>query len=442
QVIMTVWLRRSGTGAFTQQPIDVETNPSPVIMAGGLGGGNLSQYWLEDDGKMLTDEQRERIAARFGKALPTRKAKPPYRVPLMSEIRALPWNGFTVASTFAGGGGSSLGYRMAGFRIGYANEFVEAARDTYRANAWEGTTLDGSDIRTVEAPAILAALGMKPGDLDIFDGSPPCSSFSTAGKREKGWGEVKKYSDTEQRTDDLFLEYIRLVDGLRPKVFVAENVKGLVLGTAFGFYRQVHERLTALGYRVEARVLNAKWLGVPQSRERTIFVGVRDDLGFAPVFPEPLPYIYSIADAIPWLRNGSSQGGVDITGYAIGNEWDRLKPGEQSDKYFQLVRPDPNLPVGTITAEGGNASIASVTHPFERRKFSIPEVKRLCSFPDDWAVSGSYTQQWERMGRAVPPVMMMAIASAIRDQILIPHREATCSRSSKSPSNGRSKRTR
>ncbi len=112
----------------------------------------------------------------------------------------------------------------------------------------------------------------------MLDGSPPCASFSTAGKREEGWGKVKLYSDARQRTDDLFFEYARILKGLQPKVFVAENVAGLVRGTAKGYFKLILAELKDCGYRVEARLLDARWLGVPQMRERVIFVGVRNDL--------------------------------------------------------------------------------------------------------------------------------------------------------------------
>src|SRR5690606_15973106 len=105
--------------------------------------------------------------------------KPPFRVPSMAEIAALEPNGFTAASTFSGCGGSSLGYRMAGFRVLYANEFVEAARETYRANAADYTFLDDRDIRQVKSSDVLDAMGLEPGQLDLLDGSPPCASFST-----------------------------------------------------------------------------------------------------------------------------------------------------------------------------------------------------------------------------------------------------------------------
>jgi DNA (cytosine-5)-methyltransferase 1 len=111
---------------------------------------------------------------------------------------------------------------------------------------------------------------------------------------------------------------------------------------------------------------------------------------------------------------------ADISRYAIGAEWDKLKPGEQSEKYYSLVRTDPARPCPTVSQRGGDGGVATVTHPTERRKFTIPELKRICAFPDDFILTGTYAQQWERLGRAVPPLMMRAIAAHIRDHILAP----------------------
>lgn len=380
--------------------------------------------------------------------------KPPYKVPSMEEIRSLPWNGFTAASTFSGCGGSSTGYRMAGFKILWASEFIDAARDSYKANAAPYTIVDGRDIRQVQPEDILKATGLKPGELDLFDGSPPCASFSTAGKREAGWGKVKKYSDKEQRTDDLFFEFTRMIRGIQPKTFVAENVSGLIKGTAKGYFLEILKELKACGYRVSCKVLDAQWLGVPQARQRTIFVGVREDLGMDPVHPKPLAYRYSVRDALPWItrvvHDTSGQFGVgeitdrpspaitvgvnsvnslhfkvdgpepetDISRYAIGAEWDNLKPGEGSEKYLNLKRTRIDGPSHCISADGGNPSTAGVCHPTEKRKFTIAELKRICGFPDDFILKGTYAQQWERCGRAVPPVMMSHIAATVRDEIL------------------------
>lgn len=442
--------------------------------------------------------------------------KPPYVVPSMVEVARLKGsNGYRAVSTFSGCGGSCLGLEMAGFEIVMASEFVEAARDTYRANH-PGVFVDDRDIRTVTADDILEQVGLAVGELDLLEGSPPCASFSTAGKRAKGWGEVKKYSDTKQQADDLFFEYARLVDSLQPKVFIAENVSGLVKGVAKGYFKMILRELQDCGYQVEAKLLNAKWLGVPQSRQRLIFMGVRNDLGVRPEWPDPLPYWYSIRDACPWITNGGiakngfgalegpggtkavstdkplgtvttdgvgqaaghqilvnppahiadwsenqnvgtvtangidghqphehlvnpPDGGgqpgsdwesyllanghpaappeefqlVDIRRYAIGREWLRLHPGQSSNKYMNLIRSDADKPVNTV-ATVGDPGPASVTHPSEPRKFTIPELRRLCSFPDDFALTGSFAQRWERLGRAVPPLMMRAVGESVR----------------------------
>jgi len=291
-----------------------------------------------------------------------------YKLPTMKEIAEIKPNGFDVASTFSGCGGSSLGYRMAGFRVLWANEFVPEAAKTYSAN-FPKTRIDIRDIRKIRPEEILEATGKKIGELDLFDGSPPCASFSTAGAREDGWGKVKKYSDVSQRTDDLFLEYARLLEGLMPKTFVAENVSGLVKGVAKGWFKDILELLRSKGYSVKASLLDSKWLGVPQGRSRLIFVGVRSDLGIEPEFPKPLSFKVSITEALAGL-DAEVEPESSIEGTAIGREWVNLKPGERSRKYFNLVKADFSKPSPTICASHGSRGVASVVHSTEKRKFS------------------------------------------------------------------------
>ena len=371
--------------------------------------------------------------------------KPIYRVPLMKEIEEIPWNGFNVVSTFSGTGGSCLGYRMAGYRVLWANEFIPAAQDSYKANH-PNSILDRRDIREIKPEDILTATGLSIGEIDIFDGSPPCAAFSTAGKREAGWGKVKQYSDTKQRVDDLFFEYARLIKGTQPKVFVAENVSGLIKGTAKGYFLEILKTLKECGYNVKCKVLDAQWLGVPQMRQRTIFIGVRNDLELEPVHPKPLSYQYTVRDALPWITSIETANGFnkhemikavapletvqqsrpvlveaesDISRYAIGREWEKMEQGSSHPKYLNLKRCDLDKPSYCVSQMGGqNSGVASVTHPTEKRKFSIQELKRICAFPDDFILTGSYAQQWERLGRAVPPVMMSHIAKTIQLEIL------------------------
>lgn len=323
----------------------------------------------------------------------------------MSEIKELPWNGFKVASTFSGAGGSCTGYRMAGFKVVWANEFVPAAQASYKANCAEDSILDCRDIKLVTASEILAATGLKVGELDIFDGSPPCQAFSTAGKREKGWGKDKSYEHgAKQKNETLFDEYTRLLRGLKPKVFVAENVSGLVKGTAKGYFLEILAALKASGYRVTCRVLDAQWLGVPQQRQRTIFIGVREDLNLEPAHPKPFAYRYSVRDALPWIS--------DVRQSVFGGTDQRSAKG----------KPCPTIMSsgGIGAALGKQAWVEADTDSggIEKRKFTIDELKRICAFPDDFILLGTYAQQWERLGNSVPPLMMRAIASTIRDEIL------------------------
>lgn len=412
--------------------------------------------------------------------IPRSIAKPAYRVPSMTEIRALPRNGRVVASTFSGCGGSCLGYRMAGFKVVWANEFVPAAQESYKANADPDCTLDQRDIKLVQPEEILAATGLAVGELDLFDGSPPCQAFSTAGKRAKGWGKDKHYEHgARQKNETLFDEYIRLLRGLRPKVFVAENVSGLVKGVAKGYFLEILAALKASGYRVACRVLDAQWLGVPQQRQRTIFVGVREDLGVDPVHPEPLAYRYSVRDALPWLsavRSGPTWFGagslvMDQPAPTVSASMQAPYGAHEVEMiagnhaFEPIWRPIGSGPTPTIMASGAHGGSGEVRGPSNlldptiawpnngfrggerasidapsptvaasartiggnggtvletgvvRRKFTIAELKRLCSFPDDFELRGTYAQQWERLGNSVPPVMMRHIAQALVEQV-------------------------
>lgn len=356
-------------------------------------------------------------------------SKPPYRVPLMREIEEVPGNGLSVVSTFSGGGGSCLGYRMAGYRVLYASEFIPEAQKTYRLNH-PGVYLDTRDIRQVTPESILEIVGKRPGEIDLFDGSPPCCAFSLCGKREKGWGKSHAYSDKAQRVDDLFFEYTRLLKGLRPKVFVAENVKGLTIGTAKGYFKLILRALKECGYRVKAAVLNAQHLGVPQSRERLIFIGVRKDLNREPVYPKPLPYVYTLREAFEGLENAPQEVArllEDGRRYKWGKVLSLLprdprKPltgaSVMNGSYFNLRRESLYAPCGTVCQMNGNPSACGNSHPLEDRKFTILELRRIMSIPDDFILTGTYAQQWERLGRMVPPVMMGHIAKTIEREIL------------------------
>jgi len=363
--------------------------------------------------------------------------KPKYSIPSMHDIATIPWNGKSVASTFSGCGGSSLGYKMAGYKVLWANEFIPEAQKCYEKNHKE-TKLDKRNIRLIKGNEILEAIKLQEGELDILDGSPPCASFSTAGNREKDWGKIKKYSDTSERTDDLFFEFARILKEIMPKVFVAENVKGLTIGEAKNLLgspqldmfdsqeETIYHTLANAGYKVKFRVLNAQNYGVPQARQRAIFVGVRNDLAKEPQYPDAFGYFYSVKDAIDGVENTpqdikeashspNSKVLSMVRKLSQGQSGDSLE--EANGSYFGLVRVDENKPCPTICQRQGNKG-ACLIHPNEDRELTVKELARLSSFPDDFIFTGTYKQRCERIGRAVPPLMMKAVAGAIYEKIL------------------------
>lgn len=316
----------------------------------------------------------------------------------MREIARVKPNGRVVVSTFAGCGGSSLGYRMAGYRVAWANEFVQEARDTYALNADHATIIDGRDVRSIRGGEILKAIGIKRGNLDLLDGSPPCAAYSVVGRGRDTWGKVRKYSDVTQRTDDLWGEYLRLLEELEPKVFVAENVTGFIKGAAKGAFLETLKAMKKAGYVARCKVLDAQWLGVPQVRRRTIFIGVREDLNREPPHPKPLKYRYTVRDILPHVQ--------------------RIQTGF-CNRYWRA----PDEPMGTVCASDAKRShraqieVAGKGGAVARRKFTIDELKLVCGFPADFALTGTWAQQWERLGRAVPPLMMFRIAREIERQV-------------------------
>jgi DNA (cytosine-5)-methyltransferase 1 len=170
---------------------------------------------------------------------------------------------------------------------------------------------------------------------------------------------------------------------------VAENVAGLVKGTAKGYFLEILARLKRCGYRVSAKVLDAQWLGVPQRRHRLIFVGFRDDLGVDPVHPNPLAHQYTVRDACPWI--------------------DKIQAGSFCSEWMSSAHPMATI----VQSDGARTHRSQCESAGKIRQFTISELRRISGFPDDFILCGDYQQQWERLGRAVPPVMMMHIASAV-----------------------------
>jgi len=336
---------------------------------------------------------------------------------------------FNVVFLFAGGGGSSTCYRLAGGKVLAINEFIPLAQEAYRKN-YPDTHIFKEDVRELTGKKILDTLGLKKGELDILDGSPPCSAFSLAGIREKGWGKEKSYSQTTQRVDDLFYEYARILKEVQPRAFIAENVKGLTIGQPknllgsdqlglFGEHKNTfYHTLTDCGYDVRYKVLNAMDYGVPQSRERIIFIGVRKDIGRRITYPLPFPYTVSVYEAI----NDLEPDVYKPLSATLERIWDDLRLGEPTLSYgertgdkmggTQRSKTFKDKPSRTIT------TTPEVFHYEQRRTLAINELKRICGFPDDYYVGDKFNPMWERLGRAVPPLMMKEVAIHVYNTLL------------------------
>ena len=267
----------------------------------------------------------------------------------------------TVISTFAGAGGSSLGYSMAGYRELLAVEWDNNAVETFKLN-FPGVPVYHGDIAKLSVEQCMALAGLtEPGQLDVFDGSPPCQGFSTAGKR-----------DFNDDRNQLFREYVRLLRGLQPKVFVMENVSGMVKGKMKLIFADIMRELKASGYVVSARLLNAMWFGVPQSRERMIFIGVREDLGIVPSHPKAESRPVVVKQALEGIENLA--GPMPSPGTKIAECCQNMRQGTTaSDFYrknwgFNLYRLDWNKPSPTFTKGGGACGLIpplNKSRPFE-----------------------------------------------------------------------------
>ena len=162
---------------------------------------------------------------------------------------------FSYISFFAGGGGSSCGYKLAGGDCKFVNEFQQVAVDTYLAN-WPGTPHICDDIKNVTGKQIMEITGLKVGELDILDGSPPCPPFSMSGTKKKGWGKEKMaYGMKQKNIEDLTWEQIRIANELQPKVIVCENVKGLTMEYAKEHFLRMISDFENCGYTTVWKVL-------------------------------------------------------------------------------------------------------------------------------------------------------------------------------------------
>tara|TARA_R110000787_G_scaffold254561_1_gene359846 strand:- start:14 stop:943 length:930 start_codon:yes stop_codon:yes gene_type:complete len=305
-----------------------------------------------------------------------------------------------------------MGYKLAGFNVIGCNEIDEKMIETYKAN-------HNPKFAFLEGIQTFAERDDYPEELynlDILDGSPPCSSFSTSGNRDKDWGKNKKFKEgqAEQVLDTLFFDFIKLAKKLQPKVVVAENVKGLLLGTAQKYVNKILLDLADAGYYVDYVLLDGSDLGVPQRRERVFFYAIRKDLykgEFADLFQtRPVLNIDIKEPKIPFSQVQRSD--VQRDGIAARDtaEWEKAARTGQAKKYGFLYRALGRRVCATILT-GARYCIEDEPLQFVDDEFSL-----VASFPLDYNFLTNKAQYIT--GMSVPPVMMAHIADAIYEQWL------------------------
>lgn len=320
-------------------------------------------------------------------------------------------NGLKVFGAFICGGGSTMGYKLAGFDHLGGVEIDKKISEVYQKNH-NPKYLFSEDIRSFRQRQDL------PEDLynlDILDGSPPCSTFSMSGNREDDWGKEKRFREGQalQTLDDLFFDFIALAERLQPKVIIAENVKGLIQGNAKSYVKKINTAFKKAGYEVQLFSLHAGSMGVPQKRERVFFICRKKCFKRPPLkinFNEkPIPFseIKEENCQAPECFKFPQSEKIRLEYIQYGDRdlrnADRRYRGKAS--FFNQTLIYDNDVAGTITGQDKQYVFS------EKRKLSNKEIGLIGTFPQDYDfgdVKPTYL-----VGMSVPPVMTAQIAHQI-----------------------------
>jgi len=337
----------------------------------------------------------------------------------LSELNDVKSNGIKVMTTFSCGGGSSMGYKLAGCEVIAANDIDCEMEYHYKLNLHPQHYFlcPIKKLKTMTLPPELH-------ELDILDGSPPCSTFSMAGSREKTWGKDKHFREgqAKQVLSDLFFDYLNLVDHFKPKVAIAENVKGMLIGNAKGYTRLIMDRFNEIGYRPQLFLVNAADCGVPQRRERVFFCAVRNDIDAPPL---------KLSPSHRWVSAGEATSDVQaLTDAEIRDTapsksdakwWAKTKAGSD---YGVAAMRETGKPTGFSTKKLSGkipSNTLTATDMFKHwdtcRKLTFREWKRLGSFPDDYKAKTDKIGKY-MVGMSVPPRMAEQVARAVCSQWL------------------------
>lgn len=324
---------------------------------------------------------------------------------------------FTNVELFAGAGGLALGLEEAGFENLLSNDFDKDSCDTLKLNRPNWNVVCDS-VENLAEKDLLKMLNIKKGELDLLSGGYPCQSFSYAGKR-LGLNDVR---------GTMFYYYAKILKQLKPKIFLAENVKGLVSHDGGKTLQTMINVFEEIGYRVQYRVLNAWDYGVAEKRERVVIIGIRNDIQVDYEYPTPHDYKPVLRDV---LKNVPKSEGATYP-QSKKEVFDLVPPGGcWRDLPEDIAR---SYMKGSYNLGGGKTGMArriswdepSLTilcspcmkqtdrcHPDETRPFTVRESARIQSFPDTWQFCGNLHSKYKQIGNAVPVNLAKEIGLSI-----------------------------
>ena len=329
----------------------------------------------------------------------------------LSNLDKVEKHNCTVFSCFACGGGSSMGYKLAGYNVIGFNEVNPKLTECYITNL----NPKYKYIKPIQEFKNRKNFPKALHNLDILDGSPPCSSFSIAGVRERDWGKEKKFKEGQHKQvlDTLFFDFIDLAEILKPKIIVAENVKGLLIGNAKKYLMKIGKQLNNIGYSHTCKLLNASTMGVPQERERVFILAIRNNLlkyVNKDMLDSPIINLQFNLPKIKFKEISDNNDNTCTLNETYINYWELAKEGESVGKFKARKKQSFNSNIHTLVSSGHNY------HPIYKRSLNKNELLKISTFPKNYNFLNNDFKFI--VGMSVPPIMMAQISNQIKIQWL------------------------
>ena len=322
---------------------------------------------------------------------------------------------YKIVDLFAGVGGLSMGFDDNGFVTVMANDFDENAANTFKLNHPHVKFIDG-DVAKIDEKLLRDTIGDT--EIDVMMGGIPCQSFSMAGRRIR-----KGIDHSDDPRHFLYKEYFRLLDIMKPKVAIIENVKGILSSHGGEIMKEILISFENHGYKADYKLLDASDYGVPQARQRVVIIANR--IGQDNIFPEKHQNKIPVSEALSNIpKDAKNHEKRYLTGKTLervklikpGQNWTYL-PMELQTKSIHsgaYGRIDPSKPSKTLTTRFDTPSVGYVTHPEEHRTLTVREGARIQTFPDNFVFTGARMQQYKQVGNAVPVKLGYEISKGIK----------------------------